>query len=230
MVILPLCGVVLIILHHFFYLRLSNQPVYPYAFVFHGWNLDKPEWALTIGNAIASTVKFCFSISIGIVFVQRFWQALREEHYTIEELDAIFAAQSGPYTWTAWRRTTGLAIIAALALSMSAMAIFPPTALTVKTSPIPIACTIFDVNLKDTSLFVGTTPSPALSTLTFRSLEVGSYVPFPPSPCGECSYNVTYAAPALNCTHIDISSSPFVPDTANLTVFLEFKNSAHPGG
>ncbi|TDL17431.1 hypothetical protein BD410DRAFT_901421 [Rickenella mellea] len=230
MAILPLIGVVLIILHHFFYLRLSNQPVFPYAFVFHGWNLDKPEWALTIGNAIASTVKFCFSIAIGIVFVQRFWHALREEHYTIEELDAIFAAQSGPYTWIAWRRATGLAILAALALCMSAMSIFPPAALTVKTSPIPIACNILNVDLKDTSLFVGTTPSPALSTLAFRTLEVGSYVPFPLSPCGECSYNVTYAAPALNCSHVDIASSPFIADTVNITVLWNSTTQLTPDG
>lgn len=60
---------------------------------------------------------------------------------------------------------------------------------------------VFGTTIPDVHRDLITYPSPNLYRMVLQNLVSGSYIP-PPNFCGTCSYNVTFNAPAMDCTDI----------------------------
>ncbi|TDL17433.1 hypothetical protein BD410DRAFT_843590 [Rickenella mellea] len=224
LLVFPVVGTIFIIFHHFFCRTLSHHPALAMTFTVRGFTIQ-PTWALTIGNGIAWVVQFFFTLAIGIVLVQRLWYTLHRQCFTLKELDDIFDIQSAFWKKTPIFRVTGLAFLAVISLGMGAfISTFAPASLSVGNRPLPASCNIKTVDFKNSTMLVGSTPSPAITELAIRTLESASYLPPSSDPCTDCTYNVSYTAPVLTCSNINMSSSPFLPDNVNNTVLW---NSTH---
>ncbi|TDL18738.1 hypothetical protein BD410DRAFT_464396 [Rickenella mellea] len=224
-------GTCVALAHHFFCDALSGRPSNPIEFSFLKFTIDFP-WALTIGNFLAWLVQFLFTLSIGEVIVQRFWQLLHEKSIDLEKMDDVYQIQTTFWKPSMWHCAIFLSILAAILLAMSAtLSTFTSPALSVGPTLLYGPCGLSTVDLGRSELIVaGGSATPALVQLAIRTLESGSYLPPLTSPCGNCTYNVTYFAPALQCSQIDITSSPFPNDSVTDTVLWNSGLGPDPSG
>lgn len=175
--------------------------------------LSSQQWTSPVGNTLAIIVHSSFSAAIIRVFIQCFWRRIRIRSFTVEQINAILSLQISPFqitSMTAWFLAPQLAFIALMSFGMVSMSIVAPGALTVIQSnfTLPYHCTVSTVDLSQTDISL---PGPAFGSalppirnLATQVLMLGTYLT-PASPCGVCSYDVEFVAPALNCT--DISTS-----------------------
>ncbi|TDL18739.1 hypothetical protein BD410DRAFT_842607 [Rickenella mellea] len=224
-------GTCVALAHHFFCNFLSGRPSTSVEFSFLKFTLDLP-WALTIGNGLAWLVQFLFTLSIGEVIAQRFWHLLHSKPIDLEKMDDVYQIQTTFWKPSLWHYATTLSVLAAILLAMSAtLSTFTSPALSVGPVLLYGPCSLSTVDLGSSELLVaGGSATPALVQLAIRTLESGSYLPPLPSPCGNCTYNVMYTAPALQCSHIDIASSPFLNDSATDIVLWNTTLGQDPNG
>ncbi|TDL18735.1 hypothetical protein BD410DRAFT_792906 [Rickenella mellea] len=224
-------GACLAIAHHFFYRSLAGRRSTPKEFSFLKYTIPFP-WAITIGNSFAWIIQTLLTVSIGEVISQRFWHLLHEKSIKLKNMDGVYDIKSAFWHPRILFCATGLSILAAILPAMSyTIGSFASPALSVGPQPLSGICSISTVDLGGSELIVaGGSATPALIQLAIRTLESGSYLPPLPSPCGNCTYNVTYTAPALQCSHINISSSPFLNDSVTDTVLWNSSLGPDPSG
>ncbi|KLO14341.1 hypothetical protein SCHPADRAFT_319801 [Schizopora paradoxa] len=197
-------GTVVAILHHLFYSYLNNKPITTGS----GNVLREQAVANAIGNALAYLVNSLFSAAIAEAFVQQFWAHLRtlKGGVPIRKIDAIVDCKDGiatPSALKAWYYAFWLFVIATLATSMAVISVVVPGSLKVASENFHASqsCAVNTVNLPNGS---------ALDTFVMqwfqrRVISQGTFMP-PSSSCdGACRYNISFEAPALNCTNITSS-------------------------
>ncbi|TDL15672.1 hypothetical protein BD410DRAFT_796148 [Rickenella mellea] len=198
--------------HHFMYEAISHHLTFAVSLKIGPISVG-PMWALTVGNAISWIVQLFFTLAIGGALVQRFWHVVHKRHFTLHEMDYVFSITSAFYTWTALRRAPGIAVVAVLSLSLGGvLSTFAPPSLSISVLPLSEPC---DITTVDFSNAFTSFPSTALSNLATHILLTQSAMLPTSSPCSNCTYNVTYFAPALACQEVNITSSPFHPDTVD---------------
>ncbi|KLO14351.1 hypothetical protein SCHPADRAFT_319946 [Schizopora paradoxa] len=243
MVVLLVAGAAMMVVHDRFYTFLDGRPVAdstqsPFVSILHA-SLSDQSIANAIGNLIANVSRALFGGAIGVAFVQVFWSHIRRKGLKIGQMDTAMICKEHPFDPTTWRAvvdTFWLALMAFLAALMAIVTIVTPGSLSVASIPVNNSCTVPVANLSDASLSGYTTlvgnnleiqgfayrnPNARASRFVTQVLMAGSYIP-PPSPCGFCEYNVSFVAPAMNCTNItDQATTEFpvalpIPDAASV--------------
>jgi len=209
------------ICHHFFYANLDGKP--PDSL------LIPQTWAIRAGNALAYIFQMCLILAISTAFSQQAWRSVRRTALSVNGLDAMFGALG-----SLWKlrntefliKTKTLAVMALLSWLMPLSAILSPGALTVidvtytsfgRLLPVPILAPLDSyVGLYDYETTVSNPggmdvqdPRVAIPTsrLALRVFTSGEMVPWP-SPCGaNCSYSITFNAPAFDCASVGANES-----------------------
>lgn len=200
MLLLFLAGAIVMVAHHGFYSYLRFKEVETSTSSFSVSLRDQTR-ANEIGNALSFLAKTFLSSVIGIAFVQQFWLQLRRNSYTVGQVDAIMGCREHPFSPTAykaWIKAFFLVVISCLATATVIISVVAPGALKVVSGDFNAAgaCTVQTLNIGQNQV-----PPPTVLALT-RTLTSGSYLP-PNNPCTTaCRYNLTFNAPALNCTNI----------------------------
>ncbi len=226
------------VVHDRFYTFLAGRPVAdstqsPFVSVFHA-SLSNQTIANAVGNLIANVSRAVFGGAIGVAFVQIFWSRMRRKGLTIGQMDAAMICKEHPFdptTWSAIFNTFWLALMAFLGALMAIITIVTPGSLSVASIPVNGDCTVPVANLSDASLSGYSTildpstdeivgwlyqnPNARATRFVTQVLMAGSYIP-PTSPCGFCEYNVSFAAPAMQCTNMTDQSTNIFPQTLPL--------------
>ncbi|KAJ6597390.1 hypothetical protein B0H10DRAFT_2325807 [Mycena sp. CBHHK59/15] len=212
MVALFLGGIGLAVGNHFYYRYLSGKPEGSRSF--YGHNISQTVSG-AIGNAFAVIVRSSFAAVIGIALIQRFWRILGIKQRRVSEVDTIFAASQGqlPSSLCSWFIAPRLAVIASAAMLMALVSVIAPGALTVSLEGFHQACNVSTSKIENANLasyYVYTNDEstthlhnpqiPALSVAN-RVITTGSYLP-PPSPCGVCSYEVSFVGASMECSNV----------------------------
>ncbi|TDL15686.1 hypothetical protein BD410DRAFT_808733 [Rickenella mellea] len=208
-------GTLFAVIHHFLYEILSHEPTL--AVSHHiGPVTVGPMWALTVGNGLSWLVQLFLTSAIGAALIQRFWHLVHKHHFTLHEMDRIFGITSSFSTRTALRRATGFTVVAVLFLVLGGVvSTFAPASLSISIIPLSQPCDIMTVDFSNACTSF---PSTALANLATHVVLTQSAMLPPSSPCSNCTYNVVYFAPALTCSEINMTSSPFHPDPVHHVV------------
>lgn len=198
-------GIIIAILHHIYYTYLDNKTVAEGR----GNILREQGIANAIGNALAYLVNTLFGAAISIAFVQQFWLRLRShtDGMSIHQIDIMSECKSNLATVSAlraWYTAFGLFVISGLATSMALISVFIPGSLRVASVNFhqQNGCTVNTVSLPNESA-VGAFVADWYQR---RVILAGSYIS-PTTNCGNraCRYQVSYSAPAFNCSNITSS-------------------------
>ncbi|TDL15685.1 hypothetical protein BD410DRAFT_902463 [Rickenella mellea] len=209
-------GTIFALGHHYLYETLSNPPTLAVSIQIGSITVG-PMWALTVGNGLSWLVQLSFTLAIGGALVQRFWHLVHNNQFTLHEMDHVFSITSAFYTRTALRRATGFTMVAVLFLILGGIiSTFAPASLSISVLLLSQPCDIMTVDFSNARTFF---PSTELSNLAAHVLLAQSAVPPASSPCSNCTYNVTYFAPALTCKEVDVDASPFDTDSVD-TIML----------
>ncbi|TDL22454.1 hypothetical protein BD410DRAFT_828532 [Rickenella mellea] len=210
-------GTIFAVGHHVLYETLSHHLMLAVSLQIGPVTVG-PMWALTVGNGLSWLVQLFFTLAIGRALVQQFWNLVHKHHFTLHEMDRIFSITSAFYTKTALRRATGFTMVALLFLILGGIiSTFAPASLAISIYPLSQPCDIMTVELSNTRLG-GDNPTIPLRNLAARVLLTQSTKLPTSSPCSNCTYNVTYFAPAMTCEEINMASSPFPPDPVDRVV------------
>ncbi|KDR68158.1 hypothetical protein GALMADRAFT_146641 [Galerina marginata CBS 339.88] len=211
-------GFVTAILHHFLYQHLNGQPVSEPRLIGNIPNFQQIINAT--GNVMALIVHASFKTAVCLLFVQQFWFQIRRRSFSARSIDAVIDMQYNPLSVPALKMvpsTILLFIIALIIISLPAISVVAPGALTVvqgnfnqkqdcnvATIQYPKAATLLglDDNVAGNASLLASLP--LIQKLAVKVLLLGSYIP-PPTPCGTCEYNITYSAPAIQCSSITSS-------------------------
>ncbi|KAF7790542.1 hypothetical protein EIP86_001498 [Pleurotus ostreatoroseus] len=212
--------------HHFFYAFLDGRPAASYSLLSTlrlPFTITNQSLVNAISNGIAITVQYCLTAVIGCAFAQAFWWRMpRSQSQNDPQFkkisDEVLNFHDNPLNVKAWPALINMPILALISVCGSLLAasnVVSPGSLTVTTNAFDEACRVSSANLSLVNLTTlalpnavdeGTTTSyaspnaQALSLVT-RVLMAGTYFA-PPSPCGTCQYNVSFAAPAIQCTNM----------------------------
>ncbi|PPQ75042.1 hypothetical protein CVT26_012066 [Gymnopilus dilepis] len=217
-------GLTLASLHHFLYTRLSGRPAEGPSISLRGHDVLNQTVVKSIGNALSIAAGTSFSSAIGIAFAQYFWRVLRAASHRVKHIDAAFAASNGSplSTLLTVPMAPVLALMAMVTVAEPLLTVFAPGSLSIVTEQfsVPKACSVSTsnitrANLASYSVPAGDTsgiaylhnPTIRTSTLVTRVILGGSYI-LPPSPCGSCSYNVSFVGAGANCTWATESRPP----------------------
>lgn len=202
-------GVVIAVLHHLYYTYLDDKTVAEGPQAGRGSFLREQGITNAIGNSLAYLVNTLFGTAISIAFVQQFWLQLRlpQGGMSILQMDIMSDCKSSIATFSAlraWNTAFGLFVISGFATSMALISVFIPGSLVIASMSFhqQEQCTVNTVSLPNQSA-VG----PFVADWYQRRVILGgSYIP-PTTNCGNraCRYQVTYSAPAFNCTNITSS-------------------------
>ncbi|THG94117.1 hypothetical protein EW026_g7291 [Hermanssonia centrifuga] len=243
MCLLLVGGIVAMLIHHFFYAflnhRLANGNTFSHVRnAFHSTISDQ-SFVNAIANATATVGKICLAGAIGIAFTQVFWWRMRKTGYTLDQIDTVTSFKENPVdptTWSAWYYSTLLALVAICSSLMEAVTIATPGSLTVASTTIEEDCSIPLVDIMNAApietlpvflvdghemdppdspdWFRYVDPSSVTLELIASVLLTGSYIS-PASPCGVCSYHISFVAPVLQC-----QDDPDPIDAANINITL----------
>ncbi|KAF5320480.1 hypothetical protein D9611_010690 [Ephemerocybe angulata] len=228
-----LLGTAFAVGHHFMCQSLDGKAIRTNRFHVFGRVLSDQTVVSAGSNVLAQLINYCFAATMGVAFVQYFWNVIepfashredddnssqepkRSDEEGLEAIDAAVAAAPGnpflPSSFRTWFVAPGLAVIAFMMLLLVLIPTFAPGSLRVITPDfrVPTSCTIATPNL---TLVDGLLSDP--ETLFTNILTSGSYLPLR-SPCGRCAYNVTFQAVSLDCAlspDYDFTSFQAVPE------------------
>ncbi|TDL21464.1 hypothetical protein BD410DRAFT_292268 [Rickenella mellea] len=203
--------------HHILYEILSHHATLAISVEIGPFKIG-PTWALTLGNGLSWLAQLFYTLAIGGALVQLLWHLLHTRHFTLREMDRVFSITSAFYTRTALRRAIGLSVVTVISLGLGGViSTFAPPSLAISVISLSQPCNIMTVDLSMADFSSHILPLPLLTIATHVLLTQSVMLPTS-SPCANCTYNVTYIAPAMQCSEINITSSPFPPDSANHTV------------
>ncbi|PPQ76882.1 hypothetical protein CVT26_001441 [Gymnopilus dilepis] len=224
MLVYSIFGLLLATLHHLLYTRLSGRPAEESSISLRGHDVLNQTVVKGIGNALSIAVGTSFTSAVGIAFSQYFWRVLRADAHKVKYVNAAFAASQGsPFsTLLTMPMAPVLALMAMVTVAEPLLTVFAPGSLSVVSEQysVPKACSVSTANVTKANLasyyvYVGDTsgiaylhnPTIRTSTLVTRVILGGSYI-LPPSPCGSCSYNVSFVGAGANCTWATESRPP----------------------
>ncbi len=88
---------------HAFYNNLDGSSVSSGSYQFAGWPVSQQQVDITIGTAFAFLANSCLTTAIGTAYVQICQRDVRGRAVDLSTLDALFAGQSGAWTFlTRW--------------------------------------------------------------------------------------------------------------------------------
>lgn len=228
MAALLVVGVLLMVIHHCFYVYLDNRLIQD------GFHFDGQGLTNAMGNLIANCARVVLAAAIGIAFVQVLWLYLRRRQHSISQINAFMACSGSPFspssipTW--FSPAFFLAIMAFCSTLMTAITVFSPGALTIPSPTMTrnLSCTVYNAEIAGgVDVTFGPDQSgnygdvfDILDVRTTRIGMIGTYFPPAPSCDGICQYHLDFIAPALECVNITDSidfnaSLPFIPPTTS---------------
>jgi len=212
--------------HHFTNHFFSQKPAAPITI----WNITiGQQWVLTFGNAFSALTVLLLPVSVTEASTQLFWRAVdkfRDLHTKTlnirdDQRDRIFEPLLSPWLLAElFHRFRFLQAISGLAFLIP---IFANPSLTLSVQPVAHSCNISTVNLATSKIAVtegGVTTGAVVGAVDMAVKTLISGYLTPPTPCGDCFYNATFWAPALNCTPSTTDESNlFPPDPPGQTLF-----------
>ncbi|KAF7290229.1 hypothetical protein MIND_01336500 [Mycena indigotica] len=168
------------------------------------------SWAGRIEIGLATLFRFLFTFSIGVSACQMAWYYLRRKSWSLHDVDALLGSPSPFAIPRILTRTPLMVIMWVALLGSSAITILAPSLSTTTAPTAPMTLTVPTLNTTTdaimTDIFSGfqggygaITPEWDKAALTslLSTETVGWPIPAGCSPA--CSYDFTYAAPALSC-------------------------------
>ncbi|KAL0634978.1 hypothetical protein Q9L58_006096 [Maublancomyces gigas] len=133
---LLLLGIIAAVLHHVFYITLHYQ---------NAGAESRQRWVSRIGAGLAFLCYTCFVAALTISRDQVVWMTLREDSFTLRQIDALFGASSGPlhlFHRDIFRRARTATFMALIIYIIPLTAILTPSSITVQPSSkqLPIPC------------------------------------------------------------------------------------------
>lgn len=204
MIFLSFAGVAVSLAHHFFYDYLHGKSLGVDPIVKSAPTLlQEQTFIRDVGNALNLVATGCFSAAMGVATVQILWRYLRKGVFSIGHINSAMIFRENPLPIPSALMLGRLRLVAIFGSSsvivIYSTKIYASSALRVSFgSPQPLDCASMSLRELNGSVYDGTNVWP-----TRRVLLSGSYLP-PFNPCGPvtCSYNVSFIAPALNCTNV----------------------------
>ncbi|KAJ7112052.1 hypothetical protein C8R43DRAFT_153734 [Mycena crocata] len=208
-----LAGVILAVGHHVYFTSLHLTPSDGVRQI-AGHSVSDQALANFIATLFIFLVKLCLSQSVAKAFDQRLWYTVRRSSMKLTGLDALFSVLGDPIAFLDFEMVWHAKVAAGLAFIAwtGTFAVIPiPGSLTVQSIQTQSTedVSVPTVNLaKDftagplyTRSPIGAynNPAPITQNVANRALiEMG--VATWPSPCGDCSYNLTFFAPSFSCS------------------------------
>lgn len=103
-----ICGILMAVGHHFFYMSLDMQTV---------GTQRRQEWNGRIGTAMAFCVKMFLTAAASIAYVQVLWRTLKARKVKLGGIDAMFEVINNPLyflSWELWRKSFDLVVLAGI--------------------------------------------------------------------------------------------------------------------
>ena len=183
---------------------------------------------LTFGNIFSALTVLLLPISVSEASTQLFWRAVTKlqnsgNGFNADQRDRIFEPLLSPWSSSElFHRFRFLHLISALAFLIP---VFANPSLTVHVQPVAHSCNISTVNLAKSNIAKtdqgATIGAVAGAVDVVVNALISGYLT-PPTPCGDCFYNTTFWAPALNCTQSTTNEiNLFQPDPPGQTVFWD---------
>ncbi|KLO12657.1 hypothetical protein SCHPADRAFT_890622 [Schizopora paradoxa] len=216
MIFLLVCGLGLMLAHHFFYAYLNDKSIDPGSTELPP-RLKNQDDVDFIGKTFAHGARIALSMAIGGTFAQLFWATLRSRSHSIGQFDALVNCGQTPFHSSAFQAVTASAALFIVSLVASATAllvVLTPGSLTISANfstgkpctvpTVPQDVMKSDYDFADKNGTVGFPVEAVLSTM----LSSNTYLPpFQSNQelCGDvtsCLYNVSFVGPALDCVDV----------------------------
>jgi hypothetical protein len=179
------------------------------------------EWATTVSHALARIFSLALGISATTAYTQLVWRYLRTELIRVNVIDTMLSATSNPSRLVSLglMKYPTVFLFGLLLPLIPTGAIFPPSTLTVQSTPrqfnSTMAVPFFDPSywgagriedMYDNSVYQSSNdgfayeaPGVAIQALAKRVFLGGGILPLA-SPCGQnCSYSITMNGPGFQC-------------------------------
>lgn len=199
-----LLGCIFALVHHAYLGSLHDRPV------------TNQAWTSRYSLGIAFVTRACLSTAIGVAFTQILWNVMgrSKRGLSLGSIDSLFGVSESPrlfLSWELWTLALPLMPIALAMWLMPLVSLVTPSALTVgslQNSTTKMNCFVPSINwtgdaglpLSDydyEGFYVG--PSASIEQLVQLTSQSGAQQGWS-SPCGlNCTYNVTFDAPAWSC-------------------------------
>lgn len=194
-------AVILAVIHHTFYAYLANRHTNPFFLQFHNHTIADDEWALTLGSLFASGAAWLLGLTYAGVFVQTFWREVDKRsadprrRLTLQELDRKLSSRSNPLAGAGLMLTS--VALSGLTISLIPTFATPSLTSTVRSVDIPCQPPILDWTQGfGTNVYGDGMP---FDSVAIQALVTGSFLPPLTDVCGNCTYNVTFSGPTLQC-------------------------------
>jgi len=212
MISLFLAAVAVMILHHFFCRYLNRKPVDFEFFASPSFSNFIRNYYGSIGNTLSIISKAAMCSALAIVFVQIFWFQHIRRKYSIGQIDRAVSCKDDPLaSLISFRSNTPLSTITFLGVALVVITIFAPGALKPEFTSLARPCNTSTIDFDGVSLSVTddndayTGPISQLRGFVANVVLSGTYMAplVNRDPYGSStSYDIGFAAPALNCTNI----------------------------
>lgn len=230
-------GAVIMVAHDRFYAFLANKP---YGFGTSSISFALQQYYSAVGNIFALIARFAFSLAIGTAFIQLFWMVIKRKERSVAEVDSAMGVKDSPFGFSSlltWRSMFFLPLLPALAVGNAQIVVLSSGAVRTDFAPTDSTCKMRTVDLTNSDIGVLTDNStateftylsPAAQTRGFVAQVIMSGEGFSPlilhdQDFASLVYNVSFRAPALNCTNVtdtfDFANNLALPsDTDDLIV------------
>jgi hypothetical protein len=222
--LLTVVGIAAAIGHHLYLSKLNGNPN------------ENAKWIGRYSLALAFLVKASLAGAIGIAFMQKAWQSLAasDKGLTVASVDSLFGVQLQPLnllTPGMWRSAFIASVLSLVLWLMPLVALISPTTLSVAVA-IQVTgqkgCVVHGLNLSATDFSPGLRifsanrisliPSDDARRIASIVSMTGDRVLWE-SPCGaNCSYGVTFNAPAWRCFEVEDANNATAGWATNLRV------------
>ena len=225
--LLTVVGIAAAIGHHLHLSKLNGNPN------------ENAKWIGRYSLALAFLVKASLAGAIGIAFMQKAWQSLAasDKGSTVASVDSLFGVQLQPLnllTPGMWRSAFIASVLSLVLWLMPLVALISPTTLSVAVA-IQVTgqkgCVVHGLNLSVTDFSLGLRIFSTSGTSLIPSDDarrIASIVSMTgdrvlwESPCGaNCSYEVTFNAPAWRCFEVEDANNATAGWATNLRVVGE---------
>lgn len=103
-----ICGILIAVGHHLFYMSLDKQTV---------GTQSQQEWNARIGTGMAFCVKMFLTAAAGFAYVQVLWRTLKVREAKLSGIDAMFDVVNNPFSflnWQLWEKGFELVVLAGI--------------------------------------------------------------------------------------------------------------------
>ncbi|UKZ96609.1 uncharacterized protein TrAFT101_011387 [Trichoderma asperellum] len=212
-----ICGILMAVGHHLFYMSLDKQTV--------GTQIQQ-EWNARIGTGMAFCVKMFLTAAAGFAYVQVLWRTLKAREVKLGGIDAMFDVVNNPFSflsWELWKKGFELVVLAGILWAIPIIAVFTPATLTIQQAkslaPSIHRMSLPLVNFSSPFVFTRYSTSPTadgptgpsialarlLSSVAAQGAVLPLQMPFPDAP--KVSYTLRFHGPSVSCGPLGGNSS-----------------------